>query len=512
MRLCPECGARYAPSAATCARDGAALVDTSRDPLLGATIGEYQTLELVGSGGMAQVYRARHVTTGRRFAVKVLVGAAAEDQTSRERFVREAKAIQQISHPNVVGLVDWGTTPGGRRFLVLEWVDGRELEDAIREEAPFGPVRAARIARQVAEGLAAIHATGFVHRDVKPHNVMLFERGGVESLKIVDFGLVYADSRLWDRLTRMGDIVGTPFYMAPETIEGRDADERTDLYSLGVMIHEMIAGEVPFNSPAIPEILARHLREPPPLLPDCGGLETLVYELLAKSPDDRPRSAAEVVERLDALDLTMSMTAPERAPSFMTMVTQPGSPRPSIDTAIGEVRAPLTATIVAPSKVPREPTPIAQTQPSIVPPGAIVDSVEGTSDARDPETTDDTRDTTQHDVPEPFEAATFVAMRARPVSDLLELDVGPDTPQLPLPVLSTLPAPPPPPKVIVGPAADRDLDDTAVHDAGELPEETLPMASGTPATRTLPSAAPAREPLVVRDVVVRETVRELPTT
>lgn len=323
MRICPKCGAKYGFDVSLCVRDGTPLTGGGREALAPATIGDWIPLELIGTGGMAQVFRARHAHRPGRYALKVLSDFADDDGTTRERFDREAEAIKRISHENVVSMIDFGTTPSGRRFLVMEWVEGMGLNELIKREAPFSALRAASFARQLAYGLAAIHDAGFVHRDMKPHNAITSEVRGVETVKIVDFGLVYADPRLWERLTRCGDIVGTPYYMSPETIDGLEVDARTDLYSLGVMIYEMLAGRPPFTSTMIPEILAMHLRERPRPLPDCGGLESLVAALLEKRPEDRPASADEVIAMLEDLDLTTTGSLSPRAASVLTMKSTP---------------------------------------------------------------------------------------------------------------------------------------------------------------------------------------------
>lgn len=286
---------------------------------LGA-IGDYELLEVVGRGGMAQVYRARHKKSGTLCALKVLIGPSALDDTIGARFRREAEVIQTITHPSVVRLLDFGTTPDRRNYLVMEWVEGRALSDAITREAPFAPARAADIARKIAGGLGAIHAHDFVHRDLKPQNILLTGREE-ESLKIVDFGLVTGDVQMWERLTRTGEIVGTPLYMAPESIDGRPVDARTDLYSLGIIIYEMLTGDVPFSSPSIPEILDRHLSAKPPRLRPAGGIENVALALLEKNPAMRFIDSAAVITALDALELA---TRPG-----LDLETNPGTPSPN---------------------------------------------------------------------------------------------------------------------------------------------------------------------------------------
>lgn len=332
------------------------------------SIGDYELQELVGRGGMAQVYRARHKRSGEIYALKVLIGPAVLDDTIAARFRREAEVIQTISHPCVVRLIDFGTTPDQRNYLVMEWVEGRPLSDAISREAPFAPARAGDIARKIAGGLGVIHAHDFVHRDLKPQNILLTGEHE-EALKIVDFGLVTGDIQLWEKLTRTGEIVGTPLYMAPESIEGKAVDPRTDLYSLGVILYEMLAGDVPFASPSIPEILDRHLSAKPPRLKKAGGLENIAIALLEKSPAMRYIDSNAVIAAIDALDLATQHGIPD-------ITTHPGTPKTN--------RA-LTSTVAHPQTAKTAEGPLTQPYPVQTWTGVAAE-VPDPSDTSSPET------------------------------------------------------------------------------------------------------------------------------
>lgn len=284
-----------------CGLDGELLVDAPRDPLIGKTLDRYRVIEQLGVGGMGCVYRARHAVIDREYAIKVLFGDFACDEKFQARFKREAQSVSKIRHPNIVSVEDFGTTPQGLTFLVMELVRGRTLEALIEAEAPLSPARTARILRQIAAGLGAAHRLGFVHRDVKPSNMMLTDG---ESVKILDFGAVNLRSLPTDqRLTTIGHIIGTPTYMAPEQTQDPNVGPPADLYALGVLAFEMLTGQPPFTGPGRAEILIKHLTEDPPPLPPSGGLERLVAQLLSKLPEQRPQSSEEVIRLLDGLPL-----------------------------------------------------------------------------------------------------------------------------------------------------------------------------------------------------------------
>jgi serine/threonine-protein kinase len=224
------------------------------------------------------------------------------------RFEREAVAAGRIEHPNVAPATDFGKLEDGSFYLVLEYVDGKSLRELIAE-GPLTWERAVAIARQVTSALVAAHAAGIVHRDLKPDNVMLVpQQDGSERVKVLDFGIARVASTEPQRdathLTKVGAIMGTVAYMSPEQALGEDVDERTDLYALGVIVHEMISGRVPFDADTAAQILAKQITESPPPLPDSvpAALRALVGELLKKTRIERPPSARVVLERLQALD------------------------------------------------------------------------------------------------------------------------------------------------------------------------------------------------------------------
>jgi eukaryotic-like serine/threonine-protein kinase len=267
--------------------------------------GRYRVERLLGAGGMGTVYRAEHVHMKKTVALKVMHPDLARISDIVTRFEREAIAAGRIEHPNVAAATDFGKLDDGSFYLVLEYVEGQSLREILRQ-GPLPVARALGIGRQIAAALRAAHAAGIVHRDLKPDNVMLMQSDGTDRVKVLDFGIAKLaspdaapDSQ---GITRVGVIMGTAEYMSPEQAVGQNVDERTDLYALGVVLYEMIAGHVPFQGDGAPEVLTKQLTEaPPPLAGAPAALSALVEQLLQKTAGDRPETAAAVLERLEAL-------------------------------------------------------------------------------------------------------------------------------------------------------------------------------------------------------------------
>jgi hypothetical protein len=256
-----------------------------RDPMVGKTLGSCLIEERVGRGGMGTVYRALHQDEGRRVALKILAPFLASEPAVVARFLREARSASRIHHPNVVRM--WAAAQeGGLHYTIMDYVDGGNLAELLRRERRLAPGRAAFIALEVAKGLAALHAEGIVHRDVKPANILIGRDGAI---KVTDFGIAWDASDL-QRLTATGDLLGTIGFAAPEQLQQSGVDDRADLYSLGATLHFMMTGVRPPLDPRLP--LA-------PLDSDVPKpLRELVEQLLARAPGDRPQDAASVVSRL----------------------------------------------------------------------------------------------------------------------------------------------------------------------------------------------------------------------
>ncbi len=280
---------------------------------------------------MGRVYQARHQRVSRRFAIKVLFGDHATDEKMRERFAREAEAASRLEHANVISVVNFGETGQGLLYLVMDFVEGRELYDVIDDEAPMPRERVIDLVMQLCRGLAYAHGQGLVHRDFKSENVIVTERDGREVPRIVNFGIAILTEADDERLTTEGLVLGTPAYMAPEQATGGAIDHRTDLFSLGVLMYELLAGVMPFEGSPLQVARANMTLDPPPIADRVPGLavapelEAICRKLMAKRPDDRYQSATEVLDALAALD----EAAPEVSPLGQTAREAPAASPPA---------------------------------------------------------------------------------------------------------------------------------------------------------------------------------------
>ncbi len=282
---------------------------TAPDPRIGAVLqGRYRILSKIAAGAMGVVYKGERVQLGRPVAVKFLHPWIAAQKTFLTRFENEARAMSRLAHPNCVSVIDFGVE--GSPYLVMDFVTGKTVRDAIhepgQEKAPQPPVRALHIVRQLLAGLSHAHAQGIVHRDLKPDNLILTDEAGLDDhLRILDFGL--AKLRDGPAMTA-GMAVGTPSYMSPEqTGAAGTVDARSDLYAVGVLLFELLAGRKPFESQQIGELILMHRESPPPsiraLVPSAGispALDAVVLKALSKRQEDRHQSAAELAAALDA--------------------------------------------------------------------------------------------------------------------------------------------------------------------------------------------------------------------
>lgn len=333
---------------------------SATDHLIGATVGNYRVRLKLGEGGMGSVYLAEHPLIGKQVALKVLHPELSVKEDVVNRFFNEARAVNDIQHPNIVDVIDFGSIrePGSRVrmvYFIMEFIDGRSLGELLRHEAPLPPERAINICVQMTDALAASHRQNIVHRDLKPDNVMLIKRRHENDfVKLLDFGIAkLTGAGAESSQTRTGVVMGTPWYMSPEQCEGRgNVDHRTDIYALGILLYQMLAGRVPFVGEGYGEVLVQHLTQAPvpPSSIRAGiapHLEAICMKALAKKADDRFPSMDEFMRALldpvgyvDAhgglagfLGATLTedpnAAAPERPPMYTTpapLLPTPSSP------------------------------------------------------------------------------------------------------------------------------------------------------------------------------------------
>ena len=261
--------------------------------------GRYQLLQLSGRGGMAQVHRAHDEFLGRDVAIKILREQYSEDEQFVERFRREAHSVASLSHPNIVQIYDRGRAEDGRYYIVMEHVPGGTLKEHIQSYGTLEPDSAAEVVVQIAGALGLAHEQGVIHRDVKPQNVLITRNGDA---KVADFGIARAASAA--TISQTDRVLGTVRYMSPEQAMGKPATPASDLYSVGVVLYEMLTGKVPFEAESPTAISMKHVNEPPrppgELNPAVSKeMNALVLKLLSKHPEDRPADATEVVEDLE---------------------------------------------------------------------------------------------------------------------------------------------------------------------------------------------------------------------
>jgi serine/threonine protein kinase len=360
MKRCPKCGLEYLDTTTLCPADGVAL-ETIDDLLIGKTLaGKYRIDERLSGGGMGTVYRGTHVLMDKTVAIKVLRPSLAADEKIVARFSREARAASRISHPNALSVTDFGEDENGIVFLVMEYLSGKTLKQVIRDEGPLSLARTVDIMRQVGDALQEAHSQNVVHRDLKSDNIMLLSTSIGDHAKVLDFGIAKInepEGPIDSGLTAPNLVIGTPQYMSPEQCSQDSAiDARSDIYSFGVILYEMLVGHVPFTGESPTMVMMKHLQEAVPSvleersdLPPAVG--RVVARAMAKLPTNRYQSINELLEDLTIAAgmsvLKLNATPPTKAPladdaDEITVVRPRIEPRPS------QQRAPLNVPIAPP--------------------------------------------------------------------------------------------------------------------------------------------------------------------
>jgi serine/threonine protein kinase len=386
MRRCETCGGVFDEEVDRCPVDGTALEvrreragtagptralspsstkpapkrDEKESPLLGrrldtgAMVGEYEVTSLLEEGGMGTIYAAVHPVIGKQVAIKVLAALLSQDESMTQRFIQEARAVNQIQHDNIVDIFGFGRLPDARLYYVMELLSGQSLKARRKQPPPLRYEEALSILAQICDALAAAHAQGIIHRDLKPDNIFLVEGKGLRTVKLLDFGIAKLIRReqVDDRnRTEAGLLMGTPQYMSPEQCLSKEVDARTDIYSLGVIMFELFTGRVPFLGKTAIEVINGHLHEPPPvpreLLPSIPtDLNDVVLSCLEKDVDKRPASIAALRERLLEISITEALGLGGTLPAAIA-AAEP-SLSPSSHTPASQSPATPTAVVSAP--------------------------------------------------------------------------------------------------------------------------------------------------------------------
>jgi WD40 repeat protein/tRNA A-37 threonylcarbamoyl transferase component Bud32 len=330
----------------------------------GMLIGEYQVTGVLGEGGMGTVYSAVHPVIGKRVAIKVLKKEINTQQEWVDRFVLEARSVNQISHENIIDVFAFGQLPGGQHYFVMEHLDGESLEDRMERDGHLTVTEALPIVRQIANALDAAHEHGIVHRDLKPDNVFLIaSKSGATRVKVLDFGIAKLAGNAMRQKTRTGVPIGTPLFMSPEQCKGMNVDHRTDVYSFGVLVHHILTGHYPIDAESIVTLIYMHTSEPPKLPSLFGApkwVDPIVQKALAKNADARYQRLGEMV---DALEANLGKRRADPAATSQTMAVIPTAAVPSPSTA----RIP-SASLPGPTPIPR-----------VVPPTTPMAAISGAS-------------------------------------------------------------------------------------------------------------------------------------
>jgi serine/threonine protein kinase len=310
MKLCLRCNQHFDDGQDNCPTDEAELISVGNDPLIGTVVGDrYRILCAIGRGAMGIVYEAIQISTGREMAIKVLQNFHETSQESVKRFRREAQTVSTLKHPNIVTLFDYGMMEDGQPYIVTEFLQGLNLAQVLKETGGLPPEACAPIIKQVCYAVGEAHRLRIIHRDLKPDNIILQgKEAATVMVKVVDFGVakLVGDGVSTGSLTVEGKVCGSPAYMSPEQCRGAEFDYRADIYSLGIVIFEMLSGKRPFVADDMMALMFMHVNETPPRMSDVEmelifpePLEKVVAKALSKNPDKRQQSAEELWEEFN---------------------------------------------------------------------------------------------------------------------------------------------------------------------------------------------------------------------
>ncbi len=341
MKKCSKCPEVYSDMMHFCPNDGNPLTPiASQDPFINSVLdGKYLIEESIGKGGMGLVYRAKHVNFNRLFAIKILKNELVSDPQAIKRFRNEANAAGMIRHPNAITISDFNITNDGTAYLVMDYVEGKSLRDILKKEGRQSYQRTVNLIAQVADAAAAAHRKGIIHRDLKPDNIMVEDlEDQSEMVRVLDFGIAKLSQNpaYSENITVGGAILGSPYYMSPEQCDGRHLDNRSDIYSIGIILYELLVGKVPFRAQTPWGLVKMHCSTPPTPIRNhradiSPALEAVVLKALAKDPKDRQQSALELKKELEAALSGAMVNAPSVQPMMAKPINNLGQNQQSIE-------------------------------------------------------------------------------------------------------------------------------------------------------------------------------------
>ena len=339
------------------------------EALLGKTVADrYLLLEIIGQGGIGVVYKARHIHMDRMVAFKMLRSESLRDERNRQRFQQEAKIVSSLTHPNIVQVFDFGFTSDNSAFLVMDFLDGKDLDTLIQESGYLTPEEVVPIFAQICDALTQMHEAGIIHRDLKPGNIIIVKKDNKSIAKLIDFGMVKlfeSSGKAAQALTQAGEVFGSPYYMSPEQCTGMKLDPRTDIYSMGVLMFEAVTGRPPFLAENMASMAQMHLYEKPQAVGEIindkdfpSWMQNIIFKALEKNVNDRYQSTHEMREALMSFNkFWLEKTGGESKPISLRQTT---TSRHMKDEVVQAVRLAAAKQAEAKAAAPASPTAAAQ--------------------------------------------------------------------------------------------------------------------------------------------------------